>query len=441
MSIQYSSGSTHSLVEGCLTNKPDPVFAAHRANAEIFARRHGTVIGTGGVAAVSIRLDHNPDAIPGAVANAHRDFGIPATLALYSRQREVSTSEHSMPWADIQQDLCFELGMEPASHSATHDPRTNLAGFVDEIQTSLIELKAQLPGCAVEMWTQPGITDANGQKGYGGFYVRDRREFTELPAGRLVLEDYAASSSYGDLGSGYWELDGRPSVGLGHITIEKMTYTEAKAKITQAQSNGVGVNLMLHPDNVGKGGDYMSASDYRLLLQFIAQERDAGRLMPLTMSGMALADKSSTHRLDVVTNGDFSAVGTGFTGWTHSGSWSLQGSSPNNLSNTPSTTVEGDWIRQAVTVPAENAGAVYELSVDLWWYTNVGGADGEARIKLRDNGSVLDKTITIPTRQAAPTRHVSTHVIDRNNRVISLWVYKNVSGGRLFADNVKWRAV
>lgn len=278
---------------------------------ERFKRARGGSIGTGGTGAVSVRWDHYTDAAAANLVPLHRKYAIPAGWAHYSQQ--LGENGNNVPWATLA-DYSTNDGFEPWSHSRTHNDATDTAGYVSEIVTSQAELQANFPRDYIDKFVIPGVGGTN----YGGFIsTNSPDDWYGTEAGRLALSTYAVTS--GHMGGRLRPLMGEPQQGLAHVGIEETTAAAAIAMIQEAQSAGAGIQLMLHPNQIGMTGK-TTLADYEAILAYMAAERDAGRLAVLSMSGLLCADVRSSYRHDLLVNSDFN---TDLAGWTANGwAWS-----------------------------------------------------------------------------------------------------------------------
>lgn len=282
--------------------------AAHTVLRERFVRARGGRIGTDGRAAVAIRWDHNPDApIAAGIPALHRDRGIPLGWATYSRQ--VGDVRHTTPLSTIEQ-YALNYGFEIWNHGATHLDATTTAGYVQELATSRAELRAAMPSQLVDCFAIPGVAGTN----MGGFITSATPEsLSGTEAGRIALEHHALIS--GNESTRYYPLTGQPSNLSTPLYIQSMTAAAIIAAIKEAQASGAGLQMMLHPNWIGVAGG-ITLADYTAVLDYMAAERNAGRLALPSLSGWHLCDASTSYRHDLALNSDFA---DGKTGWTGAG--------------------------------------------------------------------------------------------------------------------------
>lgn len=329
---------------------PAKVAAAHQLLRERFVRSRGGVIGTGGKAVVAFRWDHNPvPAIESGLIELHRQYEIPLTWAHYSQQVEIDKGNwHSTPWSTLEEFALFD-GMEVGCHSQTHQDATDDERLTAEIVTSLAELSESLPSLMIEWFIIPGVGGTN----YNGFIsTNSPARWYDTPAGQLVLQTYAMCS--GHMGGSLHPLAGQAPIGQRHHGIETSNAADTIELITRAQTRAAGLCLMLHPVWIGRS-DHMSLDDYEAVLAHVAAERDAGRLLALTMSGLAVADSSRGDHRDQLLDG-LDWQGTG--GWTADG-WTIE-------DGVASTSEAGSSLRTELDLAlhADAIGGVRELAIE-----------------------------------------------------------------------------
>lgn len=380
-----------------------------------FLARRGGPIGTGGLGAVALRWDHWTDhAAP--LVEIHRELGLPWSWAHYSHQRDVEG--HSLPWEDIQQHALSDGG-EPWAHSQTHTDATTTEGLTREIVTSCEELRDALPGCVIEGFAIPGV---GGSKWNGFTDTLTIEHFTGTEAGQLVLGTYAVST--GHIRPLERHLDGTVRQGLLHQTIERRVAADVLPLIERARDTATGLSLMLHPRRVGQPG-YLPLADYRQIAEFIAAERDAGRLLPLTLSGLTVADSAGSTRHDLLRNGDF---GSGLDHW-DTGGWTHQVGRVLGLpprATTATTEDDGATLTQVVSAQdlAGLRGGTRELVVQAWARPET---DVDASLRVQVNDDVIDRTHPVPGGRDPVTIRLP-HVLDTRRDTHTITLTKLGSG-------------
>lgn len=345
---------------------------------EQFLKRKGGRIGTAGIAAVALRLDHGTDAIASHLLEMLHERGLTATLALFSRMREDAYGDglHTTPWSTIQ-SWSLNHGLECAGHGATHDDATTETGLRAELIDSLAEMSSYMPRVKIEQFLPPGVH-------LGGIGITSKAsDLFETVGGHMALSSYALVSAY--VGGYHRSLDGVAAQGMTHYTIDKSTPATVKRVIQQAQADGGGLALMLHPQFVGLP-NRMDWDQVAAVLDFIAAERDAGRLMLLTLGGLALADATATHRHDLIRDPTFSE---GSTRWAGKG-WTM-------YTGTVASSVPGSRLSQLVDLSRKEwaLGGSRELQ---WVLSSDGGGQATILVEDSDNPDSFRaaRTVEIP---------------------------------------------
>lgn len=288
---------------------------ANRLLVEAFTRRRGGRRGTGGTGAIAFRFDHNVEPFKNKVLPRLIARGIPATLAVVADMLDPGYSRDpatTVTWQEIQ-GWAHNHGIEPAWHSKTHEVADNIQAITSEIVGGYEKIATNLPQCAIETALMVGVSGTY----YGGFGPVDSpAKFYDTEAGRLFLRTVAVTN--GHMGGYFRPLTGQPQQGLAHETIE--AYASAAdiiALIREAQDTGSGLCVMMHPSNLDAPG-YITSAILDEVLNYVAAERNAGRLAVLTHSGLLMADASTSYVHSLTTDGRFSRgleswVGAGWT--------------------------------------------------------------------------------------------------------------------------------
>lgn len=277
-------------------------------------RGKGGTIGTNGKAVVSFRFDHQTDPFRATVWPLMVARALPGSLGVISRSIENPSAVYeptTTTWAQLA--TMMTQGLEIWSHSCTHTNGTSLA---DEIVTSKAELEAR--NIRVMGFQQPGNPATYGVPHTSGDAMSDE-------AGRLIRANYGLYET-SIAGTNRRTLPTYGCWGHDHVTIDTMTYAQAKAVVDHAIAMKTGVQFMLHSSVVGTGGS-ISLADLTSLLDYVTAQREAGTIEVLTASGLAFADPSHNRRLDLIADGTFEGLSTGVFGygWSQNsaGSWTI----------------------------------------------------------------------------------------------------------------------
>ena len=334
----------------------------HASRVELAASRRGGSIGTSGKPVFMWRFDHWLVAFRDIILPILREFDLPATLNVnYDNMSNEQNGAGSITWSDVQAWNQYD-GIEIANHGATHTNASTMEGIYHEVVEGRRLLETAMPRVAVETWQEHGsayliASDLPGDIGLD--LGREPRNFFESYAGRLVMAEHAVVE--GKNGSFYPPLTGRPQIGQSHYSMDRQTSAESIATIQYAQSVGRGLTGYTHPglmDQVNIGGSlypatynpdgsvdfqgtdatpthyateaefraavgtgtniiHMPAKDFRAICEWLAAERDAGRIMVMTAAGGGFADKASNSRENLLTQGLTAWSST--TGWTEAG--------------------------------------------------------------------------------------------------------------------------
>lgn len=256
--------------------------------------RKGGRIGTGGKGAIAMRFD-----------DAHADFRTKVLPLLEARRlpyTRVSTSDSisgvaidPAEWAPMQ-TYCIATGGEVWNHGRTHLDATTEPVIEDELIGALTALRGYLPRLPVDCFAPPGGSSI----AYDGHMPSTAvANWADTYAGQRMLGHHALCSGY-YADTYYRPLDGILRDGQIHYSCDPYNQATAKTLVDRARDWQVGVVMMWHGQNVDTAGN-MTLSDLTAVLDYIVAERDAGNILVLTVSGLAVADKSTAWRHDLLT--------------------------------------------------------------------------------------------------------------------------------------------
>lgn len=233
------------------------------------------LVSTEGKGAVMFRYDHGLTNFKQHIKPLHDAKGFPYCIAMNSRnwdEEENSGATQSEVKSWIADGLC-----EIWNHSATHTDSDIKEGLFDEIVNGRIELEQQL-AIKVHGFIVPGMSPT----GMGGFVGGNSLDvFSKTYAGTLI-QSYHAVSSGAFSGTARRQLDGVVRIGQSHFGFEKRSVTEVKAQIDLAISEKTALQLMAHPRELNRGGEYYSTSDVAEILDYVEQKVNAGDLVVLS---------------------------------------------------------------------------------------------------------------------------------------------------------------
>ncbi|AMM44386.1 minor tail protein [Arthrobacter phage Mudcat] len=263
------------------------------------------IIGTADRGVISIRLD---DAHAETAANL-----IPIIASRKLPFTRVTTSEsiNGVPipegsFATIQAN-CIQYGGEVWAHGKTHGEATTDAEIDAETIGALATLRAAMPRLPIDCFAPPG-----GSVTWGGYLPSNTiSSWADTRAGQNIIANYGLASGY--LSDTYYRpLDGIMRDGQIHYSLDAYTLSNAKVRVNSARDWKCGVVLMFHGNNIGSAGQ-MSLADFAALMDYIVEQRDAGNLLVLTVSGMAVANKSISYRDDLLSIHSGATLSESFT--------------------------------------------------------------------------------------------------------------------------------
>ncbi|MHC6176250.1 pyocin knob domain-containing protein [Glutamicibacter sp. X7] len=370
---------------------------ANEQRKQWFIRRRGGFIGTGGMAAVAIRIDHGAVNMRDLVLNELVARSLPWGMAINPAQSRLDLPENAgVTWSDYN-DWARIKGMEPWNHSYSHSNAETTSAFMQQIVGGRDLLQQNMPSSAIEGWMVPGV----GAGGYLGQSSTNQIDsFFAYEAGRIIMSSHAVSSGYGggDIRPQVGALvDGQDHYGLDGATDASVVV----AMIQQAQDTGGLVQLFLHPSQIGLT-DKTTVSVLNQVWDYLAAERDAGRLMILSPSGLLLADPSKESRANLLRFSDFQPLAgrVWSTTWENTTGWT-QGAGGVSTST-------GGVLTQLVPEHAikHARGALYEVIAEV---SSTGGA--MARIGSTTLAGAT-KDITVPAGQTLTIRQHVTIPLD-----------------------------
>lgn len=117
-------------------------------------------------------------------------------------------------------------------------------------------------------------------------------------AGQQIFAHHALASGYLK-DTWYPTLDGVMRDGGLFYSSDIRDFAFLKNLVDRARDFPSGVVLMFHSNNIGTN-DYITDSEFEQILDYIVAERNAGNLLALTVSGLAVADAESDKRRDLL---------------------------------------------------------------------------------------------------------------------------------------------
>lgn len=256
--------------------------------------RKGNTIGTAGRGVVSLRFDDAAGAFRDKVLPMLEARSLPFTRVTTTDRVGQEAGEENDTWTNIQ-NYCITAGGEVWNHGKTHGAAESTAAIDAEVTGALATLRTNLPRLPIDCWSPPG-----GQStGWGGYMPAETIEqIADSYAGGQILANHALASGYLK-DTWYPTLDGVMRDGGLFYSSDIRDFAFLKNLVDRARDFPAGVTLMFHSNNIGTDG-YISDAEFAQILDYIVTEREADNLLVLTVSGMAVADASSTDRRDLL---------------------------------------------------------------------------------------------------------------------------------------------
>lgn len=420
-------GGWNDLTGGGSGGSPDYSVAnpfANEQRKQWFVRRRGGFVGTGGKAVVAIRVDHGAVNMRDLILEQLNSRNLPFGMCLNPGSNRMAMAENAgVTWSDYQ-NWCAVKGMEVWNHGMSHGDATTTAGLVKEIVESRELLEANIPNAVCEGWMVPGVGGTN----YGGqSSTNEVGSFFDYEAGRIILSSHAVASGHG--ASAVRPQTGMIIDGQAHLGLDSVTNsTNTLNTIRNAQDVGGAVQLFIHPSLVNTPG-YTTPAVLNQVWDFLASERDAGRLIILSPSGLLLADPSHTRRNSVIRFGDFQTRSgrTWTSEWSDTTGWTVNGSGV--------STSTGGILSQEINQLGlkDKRGIVYEVVAEV---TSTAGST--ARIGSTSlTGGTKDYTVS-----AGQTRTIRKLVMPPQNSTSAFYVaVGRAGGGDLTIKNVAMQPV
>lgn len=256
------------------------------------ARKGGT-IGTNGKGVIALRFDDAPVEFFEKVLPLLVERRLPFSRVTTSESINgvlIDPSEFSK-----MQEYCLQNGGEVWAHGKTHGEAGSDALVYAEVVEALDSLREDLPKLIVDCFAPPG-----GSVTWGGYLPgRDVASWSDTYAGQLIMGHYALASGYFQ-DTYYRPLDGRLRNGQVHYSCDNYNAATSKTLVDRARDWKVGISMMYHANNLDTDS-HTSLSDFVQVLDYIVAQRDSGRIEVLTLTGMAVADVSSSFRDNVLT--------------------------------------------------------------------------------------------------------------------------------------------
>ncbi|MBG6216266.1 hypothetical protein IWX75_000710 [Arthrobacter sp. CAN_A6] len=297
----------------------------HQVREQTVKAVAGGSLGTGGLPFIVLRFDDYHAAFRTKVVGVLRANNLPCIMGC-----TVDGIVADSTYAEIQ-SWHINDGFQVVGHSYTHGPASTDAELAREIVESADVMEANM-NLRVHGWVMPGT--GTGVP-YGGYYGAEEKDFHGTTAGKLLMSRYGII--YGARG-GHLAPQGGHVLGQGHLTYEKSTLTAFQASVNAAKKGANSLVMMLHPgqlDNTAAG--YMTTATFTACMEWLAAERDAGRIRVGTANAVPALTPGSTYRHNLLP-GAF----TSLTGWFGSG-WTAAGGIATSPASTAALSTSARW--------------------------------------------------------------------------------------------------
>lgn len=283
----------------------------HAVRLDEARKRLGYKFGTGGKAAIALQFDDYNGMFRDKVLPILQEFDIPATMALAVNWVEGRVSHalaENVPWPTVQSWVLND-GCEPQGHSWSHGVASSAASLKKEIIESADYMESKMPSVVIDGWSMPGTGVATDP--YGGYNGQSIKDFTETTAGKMLLSRYAF---VGARKGGYLQPGGgQDIIGQSHGMSEVYTVEQFKAGVEEAIQGKYALATMHHPGWLDTSG-YKTTAQLRECIQWLAAQRDAGRLVIVTRRALNLFDPTVNARNNLLPGG-FNGSLHGWSGW------------------------------------------------------------------------------------------------------------------------------
>lgn len=345
-----------------VTSKPMAP-AGHKRDMLLQASRirRGGRIGTHGATPIALSFDHGFVKFRDLILPELRRLGLPATIAVCTD--DLGTGENAgISYPEIQ-SWAINYGLEVANHGRSHGDRTTEIQVRNAIiNNSLTALRAGLPKLVVDSFILPGVTSPGSWMGFD--HGADYTQWWDHNAGRYILDEHAVTTA-AILGR-MWPQTGDPVQTIDRIGFDTTSWADTiTTLIPRLHGSGMGTQIFCHP-NLINNTNQITMARVTTLLEFLASERDAGRVEVLTVSGYAWADPDSARRPDLATlNGGFvggvCTLQLAHMPWARGGQWRItaEGAGPVTIAatdntNTLNVNVSGtNRARAIITIPTD----------------------------------------------------------------------------------------
>lgn len=258
-------------------NSPEREMRVAQANA----RRLGPQ-GTNGVAVFAMMFDHGTNNFVSKIAPKLKAAGLPCGLGLNSQMYDPTYmfNEHdkNTTFAQIQ-TLAISQGVSIWNHGQRHvKSATEIVGGRDELNQSM-------PMVPIENWLNAGPYS---------FSTSFEAYWTD-PDGATIMNSHGYV--IGNIDERVKPLNGIAKPGFDGTWIDagQNAIDILKSEIQEAQRIGGAAMMRHHPQYMDTTG-YVTSAQFQTFIDWVASERDAGRLMVVTPDMLNLLDSGKSFR-------------------------------------------------------------------------------------------------------------------------------------------------
>lgn len=158
-------------------------------------------------------------------------------------------------------------------------------------------LETANPGLRISTFTESGVWDLTTKATYGG----DSETFLESAIGREFQSRFIASEGYANDGitaaAPIRPIPPLRRYGASHIALDSVSSLATwQQKVEIAKAMNGAVEILIHPRNIGTGGN-ITLADFTTFLDYLVTERDAGRISVLTPTAALFATRGARNNL------------------------------------------------------------------------------------------------------------------------------------------------
>lgn len=262
------------------------------------ARKGGT-IGTAGRGVIALRFDDAPVQFREKVLPILKELDLPFTRVTTAK----SIHDEIIDPAEfpLMEAYSLECGGEVWNHGMDHKNASGEAAIIENFVGARTFLRQAMPRIPIDCFAPPGGATAKFD-GHGRSLLPEQ---WDTFAGQIIMRNHALAAGYYE-NSYHRLLDGIPRDGETPYGIDPYSLTRIKELVNRAVNWKVGISFICHPQNIDTTGN-ISLTTFTEAMRYIAAERAAGRLLVLTLSGMAYADRSSNVRNDLMPTDTYTA--------------------------------------------------------------------------------------------------------------------------------------